>query len=129
DRGGTHRVIPFLLWFIERIAREVELHVFALKQEPEPATWPLLGATVHNVGARPRGLRLLAAVAAEHRRGRFDVLHAVWATPGAAAAVLGRALGVPVVTHLIGGDLSAFPRQRFGLRSTLAGRVQLRVAL
>lgn len=129
DRSGTHRVIPFLLWFIERMAREVELHVFALKQEPRPGSWPLLGATVHNIGASPRGARLLAAVAAEHRRGRFDVLHAVWATPGAAAALLGTMLGVPVVTHLIGGDLSAFPAQGFGLRTGAGGRLQLRMAL
>ncbi|HEU4559853.1 MAG TPA: hypothetical protein VFS20_18520, partial [Longimicrobium sp.] len=52
DRSGTHRVIPVLLWLIERVARVHELHVFALRQEPRPATWELLGARVHNAGGR-----------------------------------------------------------------------------
>jgi glycosyltransferase involved in cell wall biosynthesis len=122
-------VIPCLLWLIERLARAVELHVFALKQEPEPGEWDLLGARVHNIGARPRGVRTITQVMAEHRRFPFDVLHAVWATPGAAAGPLGRLLGVPVLLHVTGGDLVALPEYRFGLRSTLSGRVQLRVAL
>jgi glycosyltransferase involved in cell wall biosynthesis len=128
DRSGTHRVIPCLLWLIERLAREVELHVFALRQEPRPAQWPLLGARVHNVGASPRGLRVLAQVTAEHRRAPFALVHAVWANPGAAAAVLGGALGLPVLVHLTGGDLASLPAEGFGLRRTAWGRLQLRVA-
>jgi glycosyltransferase involved in cell wall biosynthesis len=129
DRTGTHRVIPCLLWQIERLARAVELHVFALRQEPRPARWPLLGAEVHNIGARPRGPRTLAAVAAEHRRAPFDVLHSVWATPGAGAATLGRLLRRPVLLHLTGGDLVSMPAAGFGLRSTLRGRVMLKIAV
>jgi glycosyltransferase involved in cell wall biosynthesis len=129
DRSGTHRVIPCLLWMIERLARTVDLHVFALKQEPRPARWKLLGAEVHNAGARPRGAPAALQILAEHRRSRFDVLHAVWATPGAAAATLGRVLRVPVLLHVTGGDLVAMPEYRFGLRSTARGRIQLRVAL
>jgi glycosyltransferase involved in cell wall biosynthesis len=129
DRSGTHRVIPVLLWFIERIARAVELHVFALRQEPRPARWPLLGAEVHNIGAPPRALRTLAALIAEHRRGRFDVLHAVWATPGAPAALARSLLGTPLLLHLTGGDLSAMPDRDFGLLATARGRLALRVAL
>ena len=49
DRGGTHRVIPVLLWLVERLAAMGhEIHVFAHAQEPEPGEWPLLGALVHN---------------------------------------------------------------------------------
>jgi glycosyltransferase involved in cell wall biosynthesis len=129
DRSGTHRVIPCLLWLIERLARAVELHVFALKQEPRPARWPLLGAQVHNIGARPRSVRTLAAVAAEHRRAPFDVLHAVWATPGAVAATVGSTLRIPVLLHVTGGDLVALPELHFGLRSTMRGRIQLRIAV
>jgi glycosyltransferase involved in cell wall biosynthesis len=129
DRSGTHRVIPVLLWLIERLARQVDLHVFALRQEPRPARWSLLGAQVHNVGARPRGARVLAAVMAEHRRAPFALLHAVWANPGAAAAVLGRLLDLPVLIHLTGGDLASLPQERFGLRRTGWGRLQLRVAV
>jgi glycosyltransferase involved in cell wall biosynthesis len=129
DRSGTHRVIPCLLWLIERLAREVELHVFALRQEARPGRWTLLGADVHNVGARPRWLRTVAAVAAEHRRAPFDVLHAIWATPGAAAAPLGRLLRVPVLLHVTGGDLVSLPEQEFGLPRNRRGRLLLRAAL
>jgi len=37
DRGGKVRVIPCLLWMVERLARRHEIHVFALRQEPQPA--------------------------------------------------------------------------------------------
>jgi len=53
----------------------------------------------------------------------------VWATPGAAAALLGRATRAPVLLHLTGGDLVSLPEYRFGQRSTPRGRLQLRVAL
>ena len=129
DRSGTHRVIPCLLWLIERLAREVELHVFAHRQEPRPARWPLLGAQVHNAGTPLGGVRLVSSVLAEHRRAPFQLLHAVWATPGAAAAVLGRVFRLPVLVHLTGGDLVSFPELGFGLRRTRRGRVWLRLAL
>jgi glycosyltransferase involved in cell wall biosynthesis len=52
---------------------------------------------------------LLAPVVA--RRGRVDVLLASWAYPdGAAAVLLGRALGVPVVVKLHGSDVNVVAR-------------------
>jgi glycosyltransferase involved in cell wall biosynthesis len=129
DRSGTHRVIPCLLWLIERLARQVELHVFALRQEPARSSWTLLGARVHQVGGPVPVIGAVTAVATEHRRAPFDALHAVWATPGAPGAVLARALGRPLLLHLTGGDLSAIPEASFGLRSTVRGRALLRVAL
>jgi len=129
DRSGEYRVIPCLLWLIERLAAHVELHVFALHQEPRPARYRLLGATVHNAGARPRRARLLAMLLAEHRRRPFQVLHAIWAVPGTIAAVAGRLLGIPVVLHLTGGDLAALPDIGYGLRVRRRGRLQLRMAV
>lgn len=129
-RGGTDRVIPRLLWLIERLARDVELHVFAMRQEPRPSTYPLLGATVHNIGARPRRLRAIAAIVAEHRRGRFDVLHAAWAAPqGVVTAMVGRLTGVPVVLSVTGGDLTALPDIGYGTCLTQRGRMWLRIAM
>lgn len=130
DRSGTERVIPCLLWLIERLAREHEVHVFALRQEPRPARWRLLGAEVHNIGARPLRARALAAILAEHRRAPFDVLHAVWGPgPGVVAAAAGRLTGRPVLTHLTGGDLAALPDIRYGARSRWQGRLWLRFAV
>ena len=130
DRSGTHRVIPALLWLIERLAREDEVHVFALQQEKRPARWPLLGAQVHNAGARPRRLRTLGQMLGEHRRGRFDVVHAFWAGgPGVAAALFSRLTGVPVLLTLPGGDLSALPDIGYGARLTRRGRFWVDLAV
>lgn len=130
DRSGTERVIPCLLWLIERLARAHEVHVFALRQEPRPSRYPLLGAEVHNIGARPRRPRALAAILAEHRRSPFDVLHAVWGPgPGVVAAAAGRITSRPVLTHLTGGDLIALPDIGFGARRRWQGRLWLRLAV
>jgi glycosyltransferase involved in cell wall biosynthesis len=128
DRSGTERVIPILLAMIERVAREHELHVFSLAQEPRPATWPLLGATVHNAGTRAPRLRAFRDVLAEHRRGRFDLLHGVWARPGVVASAAGRALRRPVLLHLVGGDVAAVPEIGYGMQRSLRGRLQVRFA-
>jgi glycosyltransferase involved in cell wall biosynthesis len=131
DRSGEQRVIPCLLWLIERlVAAGDEVHVFALGQEPEPGEWTLLGARVRNAGRRPRRLRTLADLTAEHRRGRFDVVHAFWAAgPGAVAAVFGQLTGTPVVLTLPGGDLSALADIGYGAQLTPGGRFWTRLAL
>lgn len=130
DRCGERRVIPCLLWMIERLARVHEVHVFALLQEPKPCRYRLLGAEVHNAGARPRRLRVLADVVREHRRAPFDLIHAVWAAPpGALAALLGAVLRIPVLLRLTGGDLAALPDIGYGQRATFRGRCWLRLAL
>ena len=130
DRSGTHRVIPFTLWLMERVSRKHELHVFSLRQEPRPSRYELMGAQVHNIGARPRRLRALVAMVREHRRAPFDVLHALWAAPpGLVAAAAGRLLCRPVLLHLIGGDLESMPDIDFGLRSYGRGRLWLRAAV
>ena len=130
DRGREHRVIPCLLWMIERLAREHELHVFALRQEPRPCSYPLLGAVVHNAGARPRRARLAVTLLREHGKRRFRLIHAVWAAPpGAIAAVLGRVLRIPVLLRLTGGDLASLPEAAYGQRASWRGRLWLRAAV
>jgi glycosyltransferase involved in cell wall biosynthesis len=128
DRTGTHRVIPCILWLIERlVAAGDEVHVFALRQEAAPGEWTLLGARVRNAGLS--SLRSFAQLAAEHRRGRFDVVHAFWATPAAAlAAAAGRAAGVPLLLYLAGGELVRLPEIGYGARLGARGRAALRVA-
>jgi glycosyltransferase involved in cell wall biosynthesis len=131
DRSGSERVIPVLLWLIERlVAMGHDIHVFAHAQEPEPGQWPLLGATIHNAGRAPRRLRMLGQIRAEHRRAPFDLLHAFWAAPcGVVAAAAGRALRLPVLLHLPGGDLTAIPEIGYGARLHWRGRAWTRVAL
>ncbi len=131
DRSGDRRVIPCLLWLVERlVAAGDELHIFALNQEPRPGRWPLLGATVHNAGARPRQLNSFAALAREHRRTPFDVVHGFWATgPGVVSAAFAYFTGVPNVLTVPGSELSAIPEIGYGGQLSWTGRLWTRLAL
>lgn len=130
DRSGTERVIPCLLWLVERLSRQAEVHVFAFEQEAQPGTWGLLGATVHNAGRRLTRWRTLRSMLAEHRRGRFDVVHAWWAAgPGSVAALFKKLTGVPVVLTLPGGDFVRLPKIAYGAQLTARGRMRVRFAV
>ena len=130
DRSGERRVMPFLLWTIERLSADAEIHVFALHQEPQPGEWPLLGATVHNAGKQPVLARTIAAMMAEHRKRPFDVVHAFWASgPGVAGAIFKRLTGTPLVLTLPGGDLCAFRDIGYGGLLTLSGRLRVNLAM
>ncbi|HLY05369.1 MAG TPA: glycosyltransferase family 4 protein [Rhizomicrobium sp.] len=134
DRSGTARVIPCLLWMVERLVKwGDEVHVFVLRQETRPGQWPLLGASVHNAGgANPlvRGSRTLRTLRQEHRRAPFDVIHAFWAVPqGILAGVAALGLRIPVLLHLPGGDLACLPDIAYGARTTMKRRLALRLAI
>jgi glycosyltransferase involved in cell wall biosynthesis len=100
------------------------VHVFALRQEAAPGNWPLLGATVHNLGvpahSLPGGTLLrfgprLAGLLSEF--GPFDVVHAFWAnTPALLAGVAARFRlhRLPLVVHVAGGELAALPEVGYG---------------
>jgi glycosyltransferase involved in cell wall biosynthesis len=130
DRSGEYRVVPALLAQIERAARRHELHVFALAQEPQPGSWPLAGATVHNIGDARSIWRLMATIRAEHRRAPFQLVHAFWSgNSGLGAVLAARWLGVPCLVHVAGGELVALHDIRYGGRRTLPGRMRERFVL
>jgi glycosyltransferase involved in cell wall biosynthesis len=123
DRSGRERVVPALLWLVERLASRHETHVFALAQEPAPGDWPLLGAAIHNLGLAGRSRWPGEALFAAGRRlargldahGPFDVVHAFWANnPGFLATRAARVLGIPAVVSLAGGELAALPDIGYG---------------
>lgn len=132
--GGVSNVpeegkIPCLHWVIERLARHHDVHVFAIFGAPRPA-YRLLGATVHHSGARPIGLRTLRSIAAEHRRGAFDLLQAFWVhPPGVIAAAAGTLLRRPVLLHVAGTELVAMPDIHYGSLLTRRGRWWIRAGL
>jgi len=129
DRSGTGKVIPCLLWLIERLgAGGHEVHVFAPWQEDAPGKWPLLGATVHNAGRRPASLWMLRSIAAEHRQSPFDVIHAFWISLGAIGAVAGRLLRVPLILTLPGGDVVALAEIGYGSQLSRRGKLELWLA-
>lgn len=130
DRSGEHRIVPAILALIERLAVRHDVHVFARAQEPAPARWPLVGATVHNIGTTA-GMRrrLYATVSAEHRQGGFQLLHGIFGWGGVWAALLGARLRLPAIYHAAGGELVAMNDIGYGMRTTLRGRVASDVAL
>lgn len=135
DRSARERVMPVLLWLIERLARAHEVHVFALHHETRPTTYPLLGATVHDLGrvTAPPGLRrfvqrhrLLRAV---HAIGGADVLHGYWGLPGAAAVHVASQLRIPSIVTANSGEFVSLPDIGYGLQRRWMDRHAVRYAM
>jgi glycosyltransferase involved in cell wall biosynthesis len=115
DRSGEYRVIPAFIALIRRLAPRVELHVYTLWQEPRAASWELAGARVHNTGRPFTLLRTISAIAREHRRAHFTLVHAVFSGgSGFIAALAARWLGLPYAVHLAGGELVAIEPIHYG---------------
>jgi glycosyltransferase involved in cell wall biosynthesis len=128
DRSGEYRVIPVLLALIERLSAHHELHVFALRQERDPATWSLLGARVHNIGRGATRVRALRAIIREHRKAPFGLVQSFFSgTCGLIAVSAARLLGIPSVVHVAGGEPVRLPDIGFGGRLSWRGRLQERV--
>ncbi len=130
DRSGRERVIPALLWLIERLARAHDVHVYVLRYHAAPCRYPLLGATVHDLG-RPEGVRRqVAALLRAWRAERPDVVHGYWAAPsGLAAAIAARRLGIPSIVTLDSGELVALPDIGYGLQRSRRQRAAVGVTL
>jgi glycosyltransferase involved in cell wall biosynthesis len=125
DRSGEYRVIPALLALIARLSVHDEIHVFALRQETLPATWDLLGARVHNIGAANTRFRAIRAICAEHRTSAFHLVHSIWSgAPGLVAVAAARILRLPSLIHVAGGELVAFDDIGYGGRLGWKGRVR-----
>jgi glycosyltransferase involved in cell wall biosynthesis len=125
DRGGEERVIPAFLALMARLARRHEVHVFALHQEAGPDSWPLAGATVHNIGAGRTVWRTIQAIRAGHRQGAFDVVHAIFSGHcGLIAVVAARSLGLPSLVHIAGGELVALRAIDYGGRRKWRSRLR-----
>ncbi len=136
DPSGRERVTPSLLWLVERLARRHDVHVFVLRYLREPATYALLGATVHDLGRvdGPPGLarfRMASRLAAAlDREGRFDVLHAYQAMPaGVVAAGVATARAIPLVLTMDSGEGVAIADIAYGLQRRLVDQFVLRRAI
>ncbi|RDI98009.1 glycosyltransferase family 1 protein [Dyella solisilvae] len=125
DRSGEYRVIPVLLALIERLAREHEVHVFALHQEASPGEWRLAGAHIHNLGERWPRVSAIAAIRREHRRGSFDLIHAIFSGSCSFVAVAAASLlRLPSLVHIAGGELVALRDIDYGGRRTWKARMR-----
>lgn len=135
DPSGRERVTPGLLWLVERLARRHAVHVFVLQYYPEPCSYPLLGATVHDIGRaggvpglrRAAQRRRLAAALDAH--GPFDVIHAYQGMPAIVAAPLARRRRVPLVVTLDSGEPTAIEDIGYGLQRRWFDRRALAAAI
>jgi glycosyltransferase involved in cell wall biosynthesis len=138
DRSGVERVIPALLWLIERLARRHQLTVIALNQYPQAYRYPLLGAEVVNLGDVPlkfsglntilRLKRLLSVFAGMPEKPH--IVHAIWAgEPGFLAGLVGRWMSVPVLLSIGGGELTWIPEIGYGGMGRPYGRLKIKLAM
>jgi glycosyltransferase involved in cell wall biosynthesis len=128
--SGREQVMPGWLWLIERLARMHEVHAYALRHLPAPAQYPLLGATIHDLGSpNGRWRQCTALLSALRADGPFDVLHAFWADPaGVATAFAGRRLRVPAIVTCNSGEFVSMPDIDYGLQRHARGRGAVRFA-
>ena len=133
DASGR-QVIPTLLAFVERLARRHDVFVYVLRYLSQPATYPLVGATIRDLG-RPTGTRQQydRLITALNDDGPFDVLHAYWGLPaGLVTAFAGRRLKIPTVVTCDSGEFVALSDIAYGsqlrARQRLAMRVTTRLA-
>jgi glycosyltransferase involved in cell wall biosynthesis len=130
DRSGEDKVMHAFLWLLERLARHHDVHVFAFNQEAEPASWELLGTRVHNIGpGKGWRRRLLATFAEEHRVSPFQLIHGIFGWGGTYGSLLGWRHRLPVLFHPSGGEFLALRDINYGMRCTMRGRLELRIAL
>ncbi|MGO4703054.1 glycosyltransferase family 4 protein [Dyella sp. 2RAB6] len=130
DRGGEERVIPAFLALIGQLSLRHDVHVFVLRQEPKPATWTLRGATVHNIGDGRQRVRAIAAIVAEHRRGPFDAVQAIFSgSCSLVAMAAAKWIRRPGLIHIAGGELIALPAIGYGGRQRWISRMREAVSL
>ena len=68
------------------------------------------------------------SIAAEHRRGRFDAIHAFGSWTGAIAGLVGRSLRVPVIATFVGGEVAGVETAGYGAQLTASGRASTKFA-
>ena len=125
DRSGEYRVIPALLALIRRLALHNDVHVFALMQEAAAGDWDLAGAHIHNIGLPRTRVRAVRAIWTTHRSSPFDIVHAIWSgAPGLVAVAAAKALGIPSLIHVAGGEVVALPEIGYGGRLRWWGRIR-----
>ena len=130
--------IPSLHHLVRRLAADHEVLVLALRHPALRAEYGFFGARVRSLSAGARTglsrLAMLARARAElrraHRRNPFDAIHGLWADEaGFVAVTAGRALGVPSVVSVMGGELVGFPDIGYGTQLGRTGRWLVRRSL
>jgi glycosyltransferase involved in cell wall biosynthesis len=115
DRSLEYRVIPALLAQIVRLSRDHDVQVIVFNQQRKSDEWTLGNARIHNIGVPFTYFRALLAIKRLHRAARFDVIHAIWSgSVGMISVIAGKALGIPSMVHVAGGELVWIPEIAYG---------------
>lgn len=133
--SGREQVVPSLLALFSRLARNHEVHAFALRHLRQASTYDLLGFTVHDLGrpsapfgwtrwAQQRALRKAMSAS-----GPFDLVHGFWGDPaGLLAARVGRHFRIPSIVTCDSGEFVSIPAIGYGSQRTGRGRVIIQEA-
>jgi glycosyltransferase involved in cell wall biosynthesis len=130
--------IPALRHLARALARTDDVRVVAVRYPYRAGRYAIEGAEVIAIGGAEarRGAALgvwrktMGLLIQEHRRKRFDVLHAFWATEsGFLTAIAGRLLRVPTLVSLAGGELVALPAISYGDQRMPWERLKIRASL
>lgn len=137
--------IPALGLLAEDLSRYCTLRIYAVRF-PERSTdyrigevsvrsfghraEPAAGAPRRRVRSARRWAAVLAAIADDHRKAPYTLIHGLWASePGMLAVAAGRLLGLPSLVSVAGGELAAVRDIAYGGRLRLAERTQTAMAL
>lgn len=138
DRRDKTKLVPTLLWLIERLARRHVLHVFALSQYARPPIYTLFGATIHNLAQEndesnqrqvyglKRWVLWRKIMKVARKEGPWDLVHAFWGgTSGWLAVMEAHRLDVPSVVSLAGDELVALPDIQYGAQLDWSARQEV----
>jgi len=130
--------IPALTSLVRALARSNDVELFALRYPHQRGSYGVFGAHVHALGATRAGVLgrftmlagAFARIRRENARAAFDLVHGLWADEaGFLATAAARALGMPAVVSLLGGELVGLPSVGYGTALSVAGRTLVRRAL
>jgi len=120
---------PAVRLLVDRLARDVELHLFAV-HHPSGHQPVVEGRfTIHPaVAATDRFARRMARtireIDREHRRSQFDLIHALWLhEAGTIAVAAGLLHRLPVVASIGGAEVVGLPDIEYGALRTSRGRI------
>lgn len=133
--SGREQVVPSLLALFSRLARDHEVHAFALRHLRQASTYDLLGFTVHDLGrpSAPLGWKHWAQERALRKAmsasGSFDLVHGFWGDPaGLLAARAGRHFGIPSIVTCDSGEFVSIPAIGYGSQRSARGRAVIQEA-
>lgn len=126
--GGVHEskkdcVIPVLLTLLERLSKNHEITVIALRQHPHYCVYKLFNATVINLGFKrfiPSSISYFLykqklKKALRERPGPYDLIHTFWLDmPSFLGVDMARKMKIPLVTSLGGGEMVRLPAIGYG---------------